>query len=168
MPRANIERAIERGSGKGGGEELVELVLEGYGPGGMALVIVVVTDNRNRTVAEIKAILDKSGGSLAEPGSVMYQFTRAIRLEYQGDFTQEEELALIELGVDEFLPGALLVEFGKEQAIRDYFQQHARQLKEEKVVYIPRQPLNKEGGEGISLCQQLMDHDDVQEVYHNG
>lgn len=74
MPKDNIQRAIDRGTGNLPGQQLVEAVYEGYGPGGVALLIKVLTDNRNRTVAEIRNTFNKNGGSLADAGSVAYVF----------------------------------------------------------------------------------------------
>ncbi len=75
MPKENIDRAIEKGLGKGG-EELVELLIEGFGPGGFAVIIEAVTDSSNRTVAELRSLMEKHGGRMGEPGSVMYMFEK--------------------------------------------------------------------------------------------
>ena len=76
MPKDNIERAIKRGTGQIEGEQIEEITYEAYGPSGIALIIEIITDNRNRTIAEIKHILNKFGGKLAEAGSVKYMFDR--------------------------------------------------------------------------------------------
>jgi YebC/PmpR family DNA-binding regulatory protein len=75
MPKDNIQRAIDRGTGNLPGQQLVEAIYEGYGPGGVALLIKSLTDNKNRTVAEIRSTFNKNGGSLADAGSVSYIFT---------------------------------------------------------------------------------------------
>lgn len=75
MPKENIERAIDHGLGKGG-EELTELLIEGFGPGGIAIIIEAVTDNRNRTIAELRSLMEKHGGRMGEPGCVIYMFDR--------------------------------------------------------------------------------------------
>lgn len=74
MPKENIQRAIERGSGGGEGMRITPLILEGYGPEGVAIIVEALTDNRNRTVAEVRQIFDKHGGSLGEQGSAAYIF----------------------------------------------------------------------------------------------
>jgi YebC/PmpR family DNA-binding regulatory protein len=74
MPRDNVQRAIDKGLGKGGGDRVEEIVYEGFGPGGVGFLIKALSDNRNRTAGDVKHILDKSGGSLGGPGSVMYMF----------------------------------------------------------------------------------------------
>ena len=77
MPKDNIQRAIDRGTGAGGGDEQIErVVYEGYGPGGAAILVEALTDNRNRTGAEVRHAFDKAGGSLGEPGSVAWQFEK--------------------------------------------------------------------------------------------
>lgn len=76
MPKDNVKRAIEKGLGKGSGASYEEVVYEGFGPGGVGMLILVSTDNRNRTSAEVKSKLDKSGGSLGGPGAVSYMFER--------------------------------------------------------------------------------------------
>lgn len=102
MPRENIERAMLRGSGQLEGEDLVEITYEGYGPDGVAYLIDTLTDNRNRTLAEIKHALNKSGGSLASAGAVTWQFQRKgfIVLEESPDF-EEVFLLAAEAGADD-------------------------------------------------------------------
>ena len=76
MPNANVQKAIDKGLGKGGGNQIEEILYEGYGPGGVGFLVKVLTDNRNRSAAEIKSLFDKNGGSLGGPGSVTYMFER--------------------------------------------------------------------------------------------
>lgn len=76
MPKENIDRAIEKGMGRGTAEELVELTIEGFGPEGVAIIIEAITDSRNRTVAELRTLIEKQGGRMGEPGSVMYMFDK--------------------------------------------------------------------------------------------
>ncbi len=104
MPRENIERAVLRGSGQLEGEDLVEITYEGYGPDGVAYLIDTLTDNRNRTLAEIKHALNKSGGSLASAGAVTWQFQRKgyVALEGSPDF-EEVFLLAAEAGADDVI-----------------------------------------------------------------
>jgi len=107
MPKDNIERAIRRGTGEDkDAVELVETTYEGYGPNGVALMIDVVTDNRNRTVAAIRHLLTRAGGSLADPGSVAWQFTRRglISVPASVDF-EELFMAAVEAGADDVVEG---------------------------------------------------------------
>lgn len=77
MPNANIQKAIDKGLGKGGGAVIEEVLYEGYGPGGVGFLVKALTDNRNRTSSEIKTLFDRNGGSLAGPGAVSYMFERS-------------------------------------------------------------------------------------------
>src|SRR3989338_10335351 len=101
MPKDNIERAIRRGTGEGGGVQPEEIVYEGYGPGGIAILIHTLTDNRNRTVSELKHILSKHGGNLGSVNSVAWMFERQGVVGISGSLTEDQELALIEVGVDD-------------------------------------------------------------------
>lgn len=76
MPKANVAKAIDRGLGKGGGAMIEEILYEGFGPGGVGMMVQVLTDNKNRTGSEIKVLFDRAGGSLAGPGAVSYMFER--------------------------------------------------------------------------------------------
>lgn len=76
MPKVNIQKAIDKGTGKAGGQMIEEIIYEGFAPGGVGVIVKVLTDNRNRTGSEIKSLFDKNGGSLAGPNSVMYMFER--------------------------------------------------------------------------------------------
>ena len=76
MPKQNVQKAIDKGLGKGSGGNIEEILYEGYGPGGVGVLVKVSTDNRNRTGNEIKTVFDRSGGSIGSPGSVMYMFER--------------------------------------------------------------------------------------------
>jgi len=102
MPSDNIERAIKRGTGALEGTQLEELLLEAYGPNGHPLLITAITDNRNRTLAEVKHILNKYGGKLGMEGSVKWMFELKGRIILNNQsLTEEEELKLIEIGIDD-------------------------------------------------------------------
>ena len=103
MPKDNIERAIAKGAGEEGGSELREILYEGYGPAGVAILIQTVTDNVNRTVSEVRHILQKYGGSLATSNAVQWNFEQkgVIRLEKAGQDREALELAAIEAGADD-------------------------------------------------------------------
>jgi len=106
MPKENIERAIQRGSGGGDAAAIEEVVYEVYGSGGAGLLVECLTDNKNRTVADIKAILNRNGGSLAGPGSVNYQFKKVGEIivdETKNNLKDEElEEAIIDSGAEDF------------------------------------------------------------------
>jgi YebC/PmpR family DNA-binding regulatory protein len=111
MPNSNIDRAVEKGSGKVDGEGLHEAIYEGYGPEKVALIIEAVTDNKNRTVAEIKNYLEKSGGVLGQSGSVMYLFDKKGILSIKkGAEPEEQMLKIMDLEVDEVeMEGELII-----------------------------------------------------------
>src|SRR5947209_7278401 len=103
MPAENIERAIKRGTGEGGGAQLEELRYEGYGPGGVAIMVDTLTDNRNRTASDIRSIFTRAGGSVAEQGAVAWQFKRkgVIVADPAGKDPDELALEVIELGASD-------------------------------------------------------------------
>jgi YebC/PmpR family DNA-binding regulatory protein len=102
MPKNNIDRAIAKASGGAGGDQLSEVVYEGFGPEGIAIIVEVVTDNRNRTRAEIKNLFEKGGGRLGSPGSVAYQFKpMGLVTVEKTDQPDEQILKIIDLGVEE-------------------------------------------------------------------
>jgi YebC/PmpR family DNA-binding regulatory protein len=103
MTNDAIDRAIKRGTGETGGDSYEDIRYEGYAPGGVALLIDVLTDNRNRTSADIRSILTKQGGSMAEPGAVGWQFNRRGIVILEGDGVDEDELMLtaLEAGADD-------------------------------------------------------------------
>lgn len=103
MPQANIDRAIKRGAGGGEGAEMLELTYEGYGPGGVALLIDVITDNRNRSVAAIRNSLDNSGGHMADSGGVSWMFDPRGEIVIKGDNLDEEEIFMsaVEAGAED-------------------------------------------------------------------
>lgn len=174
MPKDNIERAIEKGMGKGGdGKEMDELVLEGYGPGGAALVIEAVTDNRNRTVSEVKNILEKHGGRLGEPGSVLYQFDRVAFVEFPGTLSDSLELTLIDLGLSDTQSENGITYL---TAAVEGVQELTAELKRagfaevtSTLGYKPKMTVDPGSSREVleSLAEALADHDDVQEVYAN-
>ena len=100
MPKENIDRAIDKGMGKGGAE-LFELTIEAFAPDGVSIILEVVTDSRKRGVAEIRTLIEKHGGRMGEPGSVMYLFEHCGIVATEGEIGQELQLALIDLGMSD-------------------------------------------------------------------
>jgi YebC/PmpR family DNA-binding regulatory protein len=107
MPSDNIERAIKRGSGELGGESLVEMTLEGYGPGGAAILVQALSDNRNRTLQDVRNIFNRGGGSLGESGCVAWIFDLKgfITVDTDGLDTDELSLKAIDAGAEDVIPG---------------------------------------------------------------
>src|SRR3989344_5718078 len=173
MPKENIKRAIEKGSGSGGGGELTEVIYEGYGQEKVAVMVEVVTDNKNRTVSELKKIFEMSGGNLGEPGSVAFQFKRKGRIEVEGG-GEAEMLKLIDLGGEEVEP----VEGGLEVAVeaekltesKGRIEAAGFKVKLAELIYAPLSllPVEDKVKERVKgFLAKLVDHDDVQNVYTN-
>lgn len=173
MPKENIERAIEKGMGKGGGKEIEELVLEGYGPQAVAIVIEVLTDNRNRTVSEVKNILEKAGGRLGEPGSVLYQFDIVGQVTATGEINEEMELELIDLGMMDYETHEgeirLMVAKDKIKEVVDFLTLHKLRDIVGSIIYTPKLgvEIGDKAAEIEALIETIEDNDDVQETYTN-
>jgi YebC/PmpR family DNA-binding regulatory protein len=105
VPNANIDRAIKRGSGQDGGGDFEEITYEGYGPGGVAIIVEAATDNRNRTAPEVRSAFSKHGGSIGTPGSVAYQFTRAGVIVIPAQDLEAATMASIEAGAEDVEEG---------------------------------------------------------------
>lgn len=172
MPKDNIERAIKRGTGELEGEELFEILYEAYAPHGVGLLVEVVTDNRNRAVAELRHALTRYGGNMAEGGAVTWQFTR------KGYVAITEEVDEDELFLTAADAGAEDIQFGEVTEIYtdlEHFQTVQRALKEAGIkmeeasmIYDPNNPLQLEQGQMLHVMKvidEIEDLDDVQNVY---
>ncbi len=175
MPKDNIERAIKKASGNDA-ESYDELRYEGYGPGGVAVIMEVLTDNRNRAASDIRSYFTKSGGNLGETGSVSFMFDRLGVIEYDADKASADDMleAAIEAGADDVVSG----EGGHEiYAAQDTFRDVARALEstfgEARKVALIWRPQNtiavddNTGEKLLKLIDLLNEHDDVQNVYAN-
>ena len=176
MPKDSIERAIERAAGAGAAENFDEVLYEGCGPHGVAILIETLTDNRNRTVSELRHTLSKRGGSLAEGGSVAWQFEQKGVITVDPGKADPDELGLmaIDLGADDVLP----VEDGLEiltppenlQAVREGLIKNKITVKSAELSRIPKMnvPLDETNTlQVMALIEALEDLDDVQTVYSN-
>ncbi len=175
VPKDNIERAIRKGQG-GEGEALEEVRYEGYGPGGVAIIVEALTDNRNRTAAEIRAAFSKYGGSLGESGSVSYQFQRVGQIRYPASAADEETMleAAVEAGAEDVESGEAghVVYCAPEQlaAVREALEHRFGPPLEAALAWIPRATVPIEGAKAESLfklLEVLDDNDDVQRVVAN-
>lgn len=174
MPKDNIERAIKRGTGELKGDELHEIIYEGYGPHGIAMLISVVTDNRNRSIAEVRRVFNRKGANLAEPGAVAWQFSRkgyvVLPLEGQ-DSDQVFEVAL-EADADDVIVGDELIEVFSSldtfQQLREAFQGAGFQVDTAELSHFPDMPVSLDDGDALQVMafvDALEDLDDVQQVY---
>lgn len=176
MPKENIERAIKRGTGELKSEELVEMLYEGYGPHGIAMLISVVTDNKNRAVSDVRRIFNKMGGNLAEPGSVAWQFSRKgyITLSPEGLDTDHVFNLALEANAEDVVFGDQSVEIFSEidafQTIQEALEAEKIQIENAELSYIPNTPVTldkKDALKVMTVVDMLEELDDVQQVYSN-
>jgi len=176
MPRDNVARAIKRASQSGEGEAFEEIRYEGFGPGGVGLIVEALTDNRNRTAAEVRALFDRHDGRLVETGSVSHQFARVGMIHYAADVAGAE--AIFEAAVE---AGAEDVESGPERheivcaaedlhAVREALEARFGEPRSAKLGWRPLVPVpvDDEAAETLfKLLEALEDNDDVQQVSSN-
>jgi YebC/PmpR family DNA-binding regulatory protein len=176
MPNDNIERAIKKGTGALEGVTYEEVRYEGYGPGGVALLIDCLTDNKKRTTPEIRTILSKSGGNLGEAGSVSYLFERKGMIVIEPGQTTEEEMmeALIDHGVEDIKAeeNSLIVISKPENYndIYDFIKKKNLKTNFSEITQIPVTTVKldeKRAAQCLNLIEQIENHDDVQNVYSN-
>jgi YebC/PmpR family DNA-binding regulatory protein len=177
MPKENIQRAIDRGTGAGGGDEQIErVVYEGYGAGGAAVLVKTLTDNRNRTGSEVRNIFDKAGGSLGEPGSVAWQFEKkGVVLVDAGRYSEEDLLAAIDAGADDVTEdGDVLKITSSPQslaAVRAALEAEGVEIQSAELAMEPNAVVEvAEEGDArtlIRLMEALDEHDDVEAVHAN-
>ena len=175
MPKDNIERAIKKATG-GDAENYDEVRYEGYAPGGVAVIIEALTDNRNRTAGEVRSYFTKAGGALAETGAVAFMFDHVGVIEYARAIGSEDEVmeAAIEAGADDVSPQGDLYEIVTAlEGLRDVQKALEARFGEAKKAALSWRPQNTinvddEAGEKIlRLIGALEDNDDVQNVYAN-
>ena len=177
MPNANIERAIKKGTGELEGESFEELNYEGYGPGGFAVYVECLSDNKNRTASEIRMIFDRNGGNLAGQGAVMWMFHRKSRFIVTGEHADEDQLMelLIDAGAED-----ISVEDGVAEILSDpeYFEAISKALEEAAIpieesgiIYHPENTMEikdeHQAKQALRLIEKLEDQDDVQAVHSN-
>lgn len=183
MPKDGIEKAIKRGTGELGGAQIDEALYEAYGPSGTAILIQVTTDNKNRAVGEIKAILNKLGGKLANAGSVAYLFERkgeigvsARRLALGGqlDLVEKVEGMIIESGADDYqvIDGEYLVYCRVEDLskVRQCLEEGGLEVESAEIVYLPKSQIaldEEKSSKVINLLEALDELDDVTSVNSN-
>jgi YebC/PmpR family DNA-binding regulatory protein len=176
MPKDNIERAIRRGAGLEKGDALEEITYEGYGPHGVALIIQVVTDNRNRAVADIRRWFNKLGGSLGETGCVAWQFESKGYLTLEPDGLDQNEVfeLAVEWGADDVIFGDDLIEIFTSvddfQTVREVFEGRGIELESAEITLVPKTTISlddKKAFQNMSLISTLEELDDVQQVYSN-
>ncbi|MFA7286077.1 MAG: YebC/PmpR family DNA-binding transcriptional regulator [Patescibacteria group bacterium] len=173
MPKDNIERAIHRGTGALAGMHVESITYEGFGPGSTALFIEALTDNRNRTVAEVKNIFSKHSSTLGNPGSTAWMFSRYGMVTLSRPEALIDELALIDLGADDLMleDEAILLLTTVEGlvALADRARLAGWTVTEATLTYLPKIPTEfptgKTGEQLLSLLTTLDEHDDIVNVY---
>jgi YebC/PmpR family DNA-binding regulatory protein len=176
MPADNIERAIKKGAGELEGQAFEEIVYEGYGPGGAALMLKVLTDNRKRTVGEIRHIFARRNGTLAETGAVAWMFSRSGYLTVDLAQCPEDEIMEIalEAGATDIVSeeGVWEIYCAPEDLykVKNALEERGKVVSSAEVSMIPGNTVKVEGGNAttlLRLMEELEDHDDVQQVYSN-
>ena len=178
MPMANIQRSIDRGSGKLGGAAIEETTYEAYGPGGAAFIVECVTDNKNRTFPEVRLAFTKNGGSMAEPGAVAFQFAREGMV--RANFVEGDEDAAMLQAIDAGAKDAEIIEKNeivvytdpKElAAVRDDLKARGFGIEEAELTYVPNNMVEVTDPETArkltNLMNMLEDLDDVVNVHTN-
>lgn len=175
MPKDRIDGAIKRGSGATEGDNFEEMRYEGYGPGGVAVIVEALTDNRNRTAADVRSIFAKMGGNLGETGSVAFTFSRLGRIVYGKDKASDDAMfeAALEAGAENVESGETHEIFTASDSMHEVataLEEKFGEAEEAKLVWVPLNTieLNEEQAQTMmKLIDALEDLDDVQDVSSN-
>lgn len=176
MPAANIDRAIKRGTGELPGVNYEEINYEGYGPGGVAIFLEVLTDNKNRTVAEVRHLLSKHGGSLGESGSVAWMFSKKGVIIVPASATTEDDLmmASLDAGAEDIALEddvfRLTTEMAKLEAVKKALESAKIPYDSAEITMEPANTIKVEGKAAesvLKLIDALEEHEDIQNVYAN-
>jgi YebC/PmpR family DNA-binding regulatory protein len=176
MPKDNIQRAIDRGTGEGADATAIEsVVFEGYGPGGAAILVEALTDNRNRTSAEVRHAFSKHNGSLGEPGSVAWIFEKRGVLAVDGcRYGEDDLIAAIDAGAEDVREEGdllrVLCEPSSLSAVREALEAGGVEIQSADVMMEPKSTVEVKGNDAkslLGLIEDLEDDDDVNEVHAN-
>jgi YebC/PmpR family DNA-binding regulatory protein len=176
LPKDKIDNAIKKGTGELAGGDIAEVMYEGYGPGGVALLIEAATDNRNRTVAEVRHLLNKGGGSMGEAGCVGWMFDRKGVVTVDKDKISEEQI--MELGleagaedvIDQDTTWEVRAALSDFEAVRSAFEEAGIEVTSAEMAMIPQNTIEVDAQVGqklLNLVDMLEDNDDVQNVWAN-
>ena len=175
IPKDNIERAIKKATG-GEGESYEQIRYEGYGPGGVAVIVEVLTDNRNRTAGEMRSTFTKSGGNLAETGAVSFMFDHVGVVEYDAKAASPEAMfeAALDSGADDVVSSAEAHEIYAPQdrfgSVAKWLEAKFGEPRKASLVWRPQNTVavdDEQGEKLLKLIENLNEHDDVQNVYAN-
>src|SRR5499427_7293562 len=174
MPSDNIKKAIMRGTGEIEGGQIEEVMFEGYGPGGAAVLVNVATDNRNRTVSEIRHVFSKNGGNMGEQGSVAWMFERKSQIFVPGDKATEDQLMgiVLDAGADDLRNDGdrweVLSAPDAHEAVLKALEANSLPSEDAAIAMVPKNLVKLEGKNAsgmMRLSDALEEHDDVQNVY---
>ncbi|MBR3838468.1 MAG: YebC/PmpR family DNA-binding transcriptional regulator [Clostridia bacterium] len=178
MPNDNIQRSIKKASGDGASENIEEIVYEGYGPGGVAIIVETVTDNRNRTAADVRHVFDKFGGNLGASGCVSFMFEQKGLIVIERDDDLDEDVVMmdaLDAGALDFDPGEdsfeILTAPNDFSQVRDALEAKGYTFVEAAVSMIPQNYTTLDNEKQLEQIEKLLDgledNDDVMEVWHN-
>ena len=177
VPNENIERIIKKAAGDTSANNYEELIYEGYGPCGIAVVVETLTDNRNRTAGEMRHYFDKCGGNLGQAGSVMFMFDRKGQIVIEAEGKDEDTVMedALEAGAEDFNFDGDVFEITTEPndlgAVRDALEEKGYTFESAEVAYIPQTMSSIDDPDAVKQMEKLIDmleeNDDVQEIWHN-
>jgi YebC/PmpR family DNA-binding regulatory protein len=176
MPQDTMQRAIMKGTGELPGVNYEEITYEGYGPGGVAMIVTVLTDNRNRTVAEIRKIFSKNGGNLGESGCVAWMFQKKGLIVVDKDKVDEDELfdIALEAGAEDVRPADAMYEVITSvedfEPVKQGITTKGIEPSSSEISLLPQTTVRLEGSQArqlLKLMDELEEHDDVQNMYAN-
>jgi len=176
MPKDKRETAIKKGTGEMGADSIEEVVYEGYGPGGVAMLVEAATDNKNRTVAEVRHILSKGGGSMGESGCVSWMFEKMGVLSFDKEKYSEEQIMEVglEAGIEDVQDDGEVwqVKCAPEDlsSVKQAFEESGMEFSEAEITMVPQNKVSVDAETGrklLDVYEKLDDHDDVQNVYAN-
>lgn len=177
VPNDNIERIIKKAAGEGSGDNYEEIVYEGYGPSGVAVIVETLTDNRNRTAGDIRHYFDKNGGNMGQSGCVSFMFSRQGVIAIEAEGLDEEKVMedALEAGAVDFITDGDIFDIRTEPndlgAVRDALEEKGYSYVSAEVEYIPSTYTKLTSEDDLKnmnrLLDMLDDNDDVQNVFHN-
>ncbi len=174
LPKDKIEAAIRKGTGQDAGGDIIEINYEGYGPGGVAVIVETATDNRNRTVAEIRHLMSKGGGSMGENGCVSWKFERKGVIQFSKEKYTEDQLmeAALEAGADDLRDEGYVLEIqnamSKINTLREAFEAAGLEMISAELNQVPQTTMEVDletARKLLRFIELLEDNDDVQNVY---
>lgn len=176
MPKDNVERAVKKGTGEGNDQIFEDITYEGYAPGGVGILVKTLTDNRNRTIMEVRTVITKRGGSMAEAGSVAWQFENKGIIEVPVTACSEDDIMnyVLEAGAEDVVTDGDIYSITTEPAefenVKKHLEENNIQIDFAELSMKPKTTIDVKGEAAkklIALVEALEDLDDVQEVYGN-